>query len=60
LLGWDQQTYMPKGGAEDRGNTISTLSRMSHEKFTSEEMGSLIEELTPYASTLIPIRLMPA
>jgi carboxypeptidase Taq len=54
LLGWDQQTYMPKGGAEDRGNTISTLSRMFHERFTSDEMGSLIEELTPYAETLDP------
>jgi carboxypeptidase Taq len=54
LLGWDQQTYMPKGGAEDRGNTVSTLSRMFHEKFTSDEMGGLIEELTPYAETLDP------
>jgi carboxypeptidase Taq len=54
LLGWDQQTNMPPGGAEDRGNTQSTLSRLSHEKFTSEEMGRLIEELTPYASTLDP------
>jgi carboxypeptidase Taq len=54
LLGWDQQTYMPPGGAEDRGNIQSTLSRLSHEKFTSEEMGSLIEDLVPYAGTLDP------
>ncbi|HSV85693.1 MAG TPA: carboxypeptidase M32 [Levilinea sp.] len=54
LLGWDQQTYMPAGGAEDRGNTIATLSRLTHEKFTSEEMGRLIDELLPYADTLQP------
>jgi carboxypeptidase Taq len=54
LLGWDQQTYMPPGGAEDRGNIMATLSRMTHEKFTSQEMGSLIEALTPYADTLDP------
>jgi carboxypeptidase Taq len=54
LLHWDQQTYMPPGGAEDRGNISSTLSRLTHEKFTSEEMGRLIEELMPYADSLDP------
>jgi carboxypeptidase Taq len=54
LLGWDQRTYMPPGGAEDRGNLIATLSRLNHEKFTSQEMGSLIEALIPYADSLDP------
>jgi len=45
LLGWDQQTYMPPGGAEDRGNQLATLSRLAHERFTSPETGKLIEAL---------------
>ncbi len=29
-LGWDQVTYMPSGGAEDRGNALATLSKIMH------------------------------
>ena len=39
LLGWDQNTYMPPGGAEARGRQLALLSRLSHEKFTSPEIG---------------------
>jgi len=45
LLGWDQQTYMPSGGGESRGNQLATLSKISHEKFTSDEIGSLLGDL---------------
>ncbi|HIE24814.1 MAG TPA: carboxypeptidase M32, partial [Anaerolineales bacterium] len=45
VLGWDQQTYMPAGGAEARGHQLSTLGSLTHQKFTSEEIGKLIEEL---------------
>jgi carboxypeptidase Taq len=54
LLGWDQQTYMPRGGAEDRGNILETVAGLSHEMFTSKEMGDLLAELLPYANTLDP------
>jgi carboxypeptidase Taq len=54
LLGWDQQVNMPKGGAEDRGNILETLAGIAHKKFTSKEMGDLIEVLKPYAETLDP------
>ena len=27
LLGWDQMTYMPPGGAEDRANQLALISR---------------------------------
>ncbi len=54
LLGWDQQTYMPKGGAEDRSHQLSTLKRIEHQKFTSDEVGVLLEELKPYAAQLDP------
>ncbi len=44
VLGWDQETYMPKGGIADRANQMATLSKISHEKFTSEKVGELINE----------------
>ncbi len=54
LLGWDQQTYMPPGGAEARGNQLGTLQRLAHERQTSPESGKLLEELKPFMATLDP------
>lgn len=54
LLGWDQQTYMPTGGAEDRGTQLSVLASLAHQKFTSPEVGQLLADLEPYAKTLDP------
>ncbi len=45
LLGWDQQTNMPPGGAEERGMQLASLGRIMHEKFTSNEVGQLIADL---------------
>ncbi|MBI4253072.1 carboxypeptidase M32 [Candidatus Uhrbacteria bacterium] len=45
LLHWDLETYMPKDGAARRGQTISVLSALCHEKFTSPEFEKLITEL---------------
>jgi carboxypeptidase Taq len=54
LLGWDQQVYMPTGGAEERGEQLATLARLSHIKMTSPEIGKLLDDLAPYASQLDP------
>ena len=54
LLGWDQQTYMPPGGAEARGNQLALLGRLVHERVTSPELGKLLDELKPYAASLDP------
>ncbi len=54
ILNWDQQVYMPSGGAEDRGNLVATLSRLAHEKFTSDEVGQLLDDLKPAAAKLDP------
>lgn len=54
LLDWDQQTNMPPGGAEDRGYHIATIETLMHKKFTSDEIGRLLEELKPYAEQLDP------
>jgi len=43
VLGWDQQTYMPAGGAAARSEQLATLERLSHEMFTSAEVGELLE-----------------
>ena len=45
---------MPPGGVIARGNQIGTLSSLAHSKFVSDEVGSLLEELKPYAESLDP------
>ena len=54
LLGWDQQTYMPRGGAEARGYQSATIGKIAHEKFISEEVGKLLDELSQAAADLDP------
>ncbi|MBS1701465.1 MAG: carboxypeptidase M32 [Armatimonadetes bacterium] len=43
IMDWDQQTYMPRGGAEARAAHLESLSRMRHELFTSDEVQKLVE-----------------
>lgn len=54
VLGWDQQTYMPTGGAEDRGNQLSTLARLEHERWTSPKLARLLDALEPAAQNWNP------
>lgn len=54
LASWDQEVYMPRGGAEDRSYILATLAGISHEKFTSPEMGNLLAELVPAAKEMDP------
>ncbi len=42
VLGWDEQTYMPPGGAEHRAAQLSLLAGMVHERATSPLLGELI------------------
>jgi hypothetical protein len=49
VLGWDQATYMPKGGASARGRQSATLSRLAHERFIDSAVGKLLDGLTAYA-----------
>ena len=44
VLGWDQQTYMPRGGAESRADQLSTLARLTHSKFTSSKTRRLLDQ----------------
>jgi len=52
LLGWDQSTYMPPGGAAARARQSATLSRLAHEQFTDSSMGRLLDDLRPYEESL--------
>jgi carboxypeptidase Taq len=52
VLAWDMETYMPPGGAPARGRALSTLSKIGHQKFTSAEIGRLLDELRSYEESL--------
>lgn len=45
LLGWDQQVYMPEEAAQGRGEQMSLLGGIVHDKTTSPELGKVIEDL---------------
>ena len=44
VLSWDKETNMPKAGTKARIQQMTTLRRLSHSKFTADEMGELIEK----------------
>jgi carboxypeptidase Taq len=52
VLGWDQATHMPPGGAEARGRQTATLDRLAHEKFTDAAIGKLLADLQSYEESL--------
>ena len=45
LLGWDQLTYMPKGGAQERAEQSALLSRLAHEKVVHDDFYNAIQRL---------------
>jgi carboxypeptidase Taq len=52
VLLWDQETYMPRGGVATRADQLSTLRRVAHIRFTSDEVGGLLDELDGEMSAL--------
>jgi len=52
LLAWDERTMMPPGGAEARADQLATLSRIRHERLSSDEVGRLLEGLRSWAEGL--------
>ncbi len=42
VLGWDEQTYMPTGGAALRGDQMALLAGLSHERATHPRIGELL------------------
>ena len=45
ILGWDERTYMPRGGVEHRSNQTALISGMVHEMFTTPEIGEMLSKL---------------
>lgn len=54
LLDWDEKTYIPKGGVQQRGNQLALLAGMSHQKATSPEIGDLLKQLEGSSLTSDP------
>ena len=51
VLEWDQETYMPPGGADGRAHQVSTLRRVAHERFASDETAQLLDAAEPEGET---------
>jgi carboxypeptidase Taq len=45
LADWDSRTFMPPEGAEARADVVATLTRVAHERFVTDEVGDLLNEL---------------
>ena len=45
VLGWDQQTKMPEGGAPARGQQLAALSGVTHDLLTDDRFGELLSTL---------------
>lgn len=43
-LEWDQETRLPPGAHEERGDQLGTLEAMRHARITADSFGDLIEE----------------
>ena len=54
LMDWDQQTYMPPAGADDRGNQLATIARITHKRSTAPRLGHLLEDLSKKTAHLDP------
>src|SRR5258705_14024975 len=50
LLEWDQETYMPSGGAPARGRVLGTLAGLEHERLSDPALGEAVEEIAASAS----------
>jgi carboxypeptidase Taq len=53
VLSWDEQTYMPKGGAAHRGAQMALLAGLYHERATDPYVGELLSvvEDSPFVAS---------
>jgi carboxypeptidase Taq len=52
VLGWDQATYMPPGGAATRGRQAAMLSKLAHERSVDPALGRLIDAVEPHGERM--------
>jgi carboxypeptidase Taq len=58
LLGWDELTYLPRGGVGHRAEQMAFLAGLQHERATAPRVGELLGELE--GSPLVADPLSPA
>ncbi len=44
LLGWDQETYMPKEGVRARAQQVALIAGLAHERLVADETRALLDE----------------
>lgn len=45
ILGWDQETYLPEAGLDERAEQLALVEGMAHEKAVNPQIGDLLSEL---------------
>lgn len=45
VLGWDEQTYMPRGAANHRGSQMALLAGLQHQHATDPQIGELLSRV---------------
>ena len=45
LLEWDEETYMPPGGVENRSEQLALMAGLLHDRGTDPRLGELLAEL---------------
>jgi carboxypeptidase Taq len=54
LIGWDERVSMPPGGVAVHGGMAATIQRIAHEKFTSAQLGSALQDAAREVESLSP------
>ncbi len=52
VLGWEQRVSMPPLGTPSRADSLATLGKIIHDRFTDPEIGRLLDRLAPLEETL--------
>ena len=52
VLGWEQRVSMPPLGTESRAESLATLGRVIHDRFTDPEIGRLLDRLASLEESL--------
>jgi len=55
VLAWDQQVMMPPDGAASRGQALSTIHRMHHDRLVDPQLGALLDAAADTAPQLVRV-----
>jgi carboxypeptidase Taq len=54
VLSWDQNVFMPPGGAEARAEQLATMERLLHDRLMDPELGRLLDSLESWMAGADP------